>query len=402
MNFKLTDPTGEYDFSRYLTNLFIDLNGYLPHTMSASLRVETKQFFETINEVFGADKIKPLSIAQSFNMAKKKVNNGGIRYYQIEGTDFLFHTQGEQSKTKYFNNYIYFVFNEKHHDVVLKAMKALSKFTKVEKKTNHINIVIEENGSYHLKSFEVKKPKFNLEDNYDDVNEIHKNLIKRLNTKGDKGIALFYGEPGCGKTNYIRYLLTQIKKTVIYLPPDMASHISSPSFIPFLMNYPNSVLVIEDAENIIKKRETGGSQSIANLLNLGDGLLSDILNIQIVGTFNCNYRDIDEALLRKGRLICKHEFQKLSVEKGQKLSKKLGFKTTITEPMTLSDIYNQDDVSYKTVRKSVGFTLSKFKQITYANPLAEGAPIPEVIISSREEGLAVKAQIKEARKAQKN
>jgi ATP-dependent 26S proteasome regulatory subunit len=76
---------------------------------------------------------------------------------------------------------------------------------------------------------------------------------------------------------------------------------------------------------------------------LADGILSDFLGTQIICTFNNDISLIDDALLRKGRLIIKHEFGKLPIEAAQKLSDKLGFKTTITEDMTLAEIYNQDD-----------------------------------------------------------
>ena len=66
-------------------------------------------------------------------------------------------------------------------------------------------------------------------------------------------------------------MIQEIKdKTLIYVPPDMAQEISSPGFLPFLMKYENAVLIIEDAENIIKDRNdtTTPSQAVANLLNL--------------------------------------------------------------------------------------------------------------------------------------
>lgn len=59
-------------------------------------------------------------------------------------------------------------------------------------------------------------------------------------------------------------------KTLIYVPPDMAKEISSPEFLPFLMQNQNAVLIIEDAENIVKDRNDAAtsSQAVANLLNL--------------------------------------------------------------------------------------------------------------------------------------
>jgi len=117
--------------------------------------------------------------------------------------------------------------------------------------------------------------------------------------------------------------------------------------------------VIEDAENVLIKRDGHSSQAIANILNLTDGLLSDCVNIQIVATFNTPIQNIDEALLRKGRLIAKYEFTQLSKERTMLLSKKLGAEVpwnTSSMPMgTLADIYNSADESFANKQTKIGF-----------------------------------------------
>ena len=95
------------------------------------------------------------------------------------------------------------------------------------------------------------------------------------------------------------------------------------------------------AENIIMDRKLNAGSSVLNLLNLSDGLLADCLNIQLICTFNSPLTMVDSALLRKGRLIAKYEFGKLSVARSQKLSDHLGFKTIINRPMTIADISGQ-------------------------------------------------------------
>jgi len=80
------------------------------------------------------------------------------------------------------------------------------------------------------------------------------------------------------------------------------------------------------------------------LLNRSDGLLGDAMHQQIIATFNCDLASIDPALLRKGRLIANYEFNKLDIESAKTLSDKLGFgRDSVTEPMTLAEIYNQGD-----------------------------------------------------------
>jgi hypothetical protein len=56
-------------------------------------------------------------------------------------------------------------------------------------------------------------------------------------------------------------------------------------------------------------------------------------------------------------LIAKYEFKELEIEKAQKLSNKLGFRTRIENPMTLTAIYNQEEIDFlqKSARASIGF-----------------------------------------------
>jgi ATP-dependent 26S proteasome regulatory subunit len=154
---------------------------------------------------------------------------------------------------------------------------------------------------------------------------------------------LLHGLPGTGKTTYLRYLIGKIKKRVLFLSPSVASDLMNPGFIELLIGNPNTVLVIEDAENIIMDRKHNSGSSVSNLLNISDGLLADFLNVQLICTFNSSLTMVDSALLRKGRLIAKYHFDKLSAIKAQKLSDHFGFNSVITKPMTIAEIANQHE-----------------------------------------------------------
>ncbi|MBX7242329.1 MAG: ATP-binding protein, partial [Bacteroidia bacterium] len=224
-----------------------------------------------------------------------------------------------------------------------------------------LNMVCKESYDYYLYPFEIKKPHLNLDLNYgSDFIPVHEKIMNALNQKDRQGVVLLHGIPGSGKTHYIRYLINILKdKELIYVPPDMAYALSAPDFLPFLMKHSNAVLVIEDAENIIRDRQFQDNQAVANLLNLSDGLLGDCLNLQIIATFNSDITKIDAALLRKGRLIAQWKFDKLPVEQAQKLSASLGFQTEIAEPMTLAEIYGQSEQnpadSKTSQEKRIGF-----------------------------------------------
>ena len=65
---------------------------------------------------------------------------------------------------------------------------------------------------------------------------------------------------------------------------------------------------------------------------------------------------VDSALMRKGRLIAKYEFGKLSVGKAQRLSDHLGFNRKIEHPMTVAEIANQNESEIETKQiEVIGF-----------------------------------------------
>lgn len=181
--------------------------------------------------------------------------------------------------------------------------------------------------------------------------KFHDELMGRF-ANSTKGLVLFHGEPGTGKTYYIRHLLRKMvvsKKKVIYMPPNMVDHLVEPTFMTFLTNSVRNwsakgnfcVLLIEDAEPLLAKRQEGVRiQGVTNLLNLSDGLLNDMLNLQIICTFNVDLKKLDSALLRPGRLIARKEFKELSVLDANLLAQRLGVKHHFTAPATLSHVYS--------------------------------------------------------------
>lgn len=241
-------------------------------------------------------------------------------------------------------------------------IEEIKKFQLPDKKRG-IGLIKSEMGHLDIEEYELNIPDIDIELNYGvDFVKVHETIVKRLNKNNDKGIILFHGDPGTGKTSYIKYLTKLIEdKEILFIPPSIAESLSEPSIIPFLMEHKNSILIIEDAEKVISDRELNGSSAgVSNILNLTDGILGDCLNIQIVATFNMKREKIDSALLRKGRLIAEHKFGPLSVDNVNKLLKHLGKENTVDKPMPLSDIYNIDEEVFKVENKqNIGFNSSK-------------------------------------------
>lgn len=208
----------------------------------------------------------------------------------------------------------------------------------------HIHVLVSGQNGFDLISNTIKQPEIDFELNYNtDFQEVAKEIVKKIQADKEKALFLFNGPPGGGKTTFIRWLCHQTSKKVIFIPPGFTNALTDPSFIKFLLNQSNSILVIEDAETALQKRDgsAAGNQAVSNLLNLTDGLLSDIANIQIICTFNTELKNIDEALLREGRLTKQYKFDKLEESRARKLADKIG--KPFSGQGSLSAIYNQED-----------------------------------------------------------
>lgn len=252
-----------------------------------------------------------------------------------------------------------YLFRQTSMDKVETIIAQIKKFKyRKEKHKPQIKVLVHSREGINAQVLDISKPKLNIEDNYNaDFKAVHQTILTNLSMKNSKGLVLLHGKPGTGKTSYIRYLIATIKKDIFFLPPNMAIGITEPSLISILIENPNSIFVIEDAENIITDRESKASSAVSALLNISDGLLSDCLNIQIICSFNTDISKVDNALMRKGRLIAKYEFKELETAKAQQLSNKLNFDTKIYKPMTLSEIYNQADMDFheQKQRQAIGF-----------------------------------------------
>lgn len=266
-----------------------------------------------------------------------------------------------KNKAKIGKNEVYIAIianiDEEAYKEVVDSLISISTAKKQEE--NNVALVIQTQRGYDTQTFELPKQKLDIDLNYGKgFKPVHDKIIKQLNEPNGKGLVLLHGVPGGGKTHYLKYLASKIKdKQVLFIPPYLADFITSPEMTPFLIQNSNSVLFIEDAENVITDRNVNGSNGVSNILNITDGILSDILKIQVVATFNMDKAKIDSALLRKGRLIAEHRFDALSVEDANELLKHLGKEENATKPMTLTEIYNVDEEEFKSEdeKPKIGF-----------------------------------------------
>ncbi|WP_462250989.1 AAA family ATPase [Ferruginibacter sp.] len=287
------------------------------------------------------------AIKERFSHLIKSVH--GYRYYDTKKKRYVFDEtfmiMQNGCVMEFDTNFCEIYHGGMQDDFINDCTSLMKKFKeKQRRKPLEINLISRGRNGLELKQLEVKRTKLNLDLFYeDDFKTVSDTICKRLTKDKDKGIVLLHGLPGTGKTTYLRYLIGKIKKRVLFVSPNVAADITSPDFIELLVSNPNSVLIIEDAENVIMDRKISGNASVSNLLNISDGLLADFLNVQLICTFNNSLTLVDSALMRKGRLIAKYEFGKLSATKSQRLSYHLGFTNHITKPMTIAEIANPNE-----------------------------------------------------------
>ena len=264
-----------------------------------------------------------------------------------------------QCLVEFYSGYCEIWHNDRDPEFLMEIASLAAPFKQRERREPlEINVVIRGKSKLELKPMEIKRTRLDLDLYYSiDFREIDAIIRQRLNKRKDKGIVLLHGLPGTGKTTYLRYLISRVKKRIWFVSPAVVDNLMDPDFIELLTSNPDTVLILEDAENVIMDRRHNPGSSVSNLLNISDGLLADFLNVQLICTFNSPLTLIDSALLRKGRLIAKYEFGKLGVAQSQRLSNHLGFDTIITRPMTIAEIAGQNERQVEPDRTEVlGFT----------------------------------------------
>jgi hypothetical protein len=276
----------------------------------------------------------------------------------------IYETEEEQ-KNKISDLMIYF--DSDAIEYVDNMVNELRKIVFVQPINKTFFIISSSSMGYELRAANIKEFDIPLELNYGEsfVDKYADIVDKLRNNK--HGLFIFHGEPGTGKTTLIRKLVSELAedKTIIYVPSYFMFDIANPELISFISKFRNSVLLLEDAEMILTSSEEERNQAVSNILNISDGLLNDHMDMQIIATFNAQKKIIDEALLRKGRLMVDYKFKKLTAIQATKLSQYIGLNKTYTTSMSLAEIYEEKTgkqlIENETNTKKIGFELPNKK-----------------------------------------
>lgn len=176
--------------------------------------------------------------------------------------------------------------------------------------------------------------------------EWHAEFIARLRGN-NHGLSILEGPPGTGKTSYLRHLMGVLKEThrFYFIPPTTMGVLTNPDFIGFWAEQRlrhadrQFVVILEDSDAALMSRGADNREQVSAILNLSDGMLADFLRLQIICTINCKAADIDQALLRPGRLLCHRVFHRLDYAHASRLAESLGRQLPVVQDYSLAEVF---------------------------------------------------------------
>lgn len=161
-------------------------------------------------------------------------------------------------------------------------------------------------------------------------------------------IVIMHGKTGTGKTHIIQGLIDQLnfkKVKFIFLPSDFLMSFNVASFTKLLIRESDGsslVLIIEDGDDCLLPRKSDNMSAINKLLNISDGPPAKMLDIRTIITTNAPHQEIEEAIVRPGRLCKKIDVGLLSSKQATEIVKKhTGEDVEFKEDKTLAEVYGK-------------------------------------------------------------
>lgn len=157
-------------------------------------------------------------------------------------------------------------------------------------------------------------------------------------------LTLLEGPPGTGKSYFLKGLMHSVTKcTFVYVPAVLIGSLTGPTLMQVILDLKEFsigrsqssesgeclkishpvVLIMEDADYGIIKRAADNFSIISEIANLTSGIPGQLLDVRIIATTNAGRLDIDEAIMRPGRLAHLVEFPHLASMEAQHIYDRL-------------------------------------------------------------------------------
>ena len=181
-------------------------------------------------------------------------------------------------------------------------------------------------------------------------------------------ISILRGNPGTGKTSYLRHVMCSLAAThrFYFVPVDNFDLLTSGRLTAFWKGeqegHPGAikVLVLEDTETLLFERDRENRSPVSALLNITDGLITQLVKLHLICTLNCKTDDLDPAILRPGRLRFFKEFERIPRDRAARMADHYSLRLPEGTDFTLAELFaslNFAQVTAGAVRKvsQIGF-----------------------------------------------
>lgn len=172
--------------------------------------------------------------------------------------------------------------------------------------------------------------------------------------ESEANVLILFGEPGTGKTTFIRELIVQNGlNAMITYEEDLMN--SDRIYLDLITDDDQDILIMEDADLMLLSRESDSNKIMSKLLNISDGLMKN--KKKIIFTANINYSKADHALIRPGRCFDVINFRALTPEEAVNAANAMNIPVREYGPeTTLAQLTNPDyKPAAQVLNKKIGF-----------------------------------------------
>jgi hypothetical protein len=286
------------------------------------------------------------SVIELLDSEEKIINQKSL--HKISDSIYISFIELEKNTDEFFVTEVVFYYSEKSDLEKINSLIDTLNSVKIEEdffeepKKSKLNIISVSPDKLFLQPIDLNiEDKVSPEEKYSQ--EVIKN-VKKLKKKiknSKKGLSIFYGERGLGKTEMVKHLISELDKTSIFIPSNSLDlTINNPDFKKLINK--DTLLIIDDCEFFSNVQISKMNFITNNILQLVDGILSDVLDLHIILIFNEESLDeIDENILDCNNLIEVIEFKEIDVDLSNELSKTFGFNKKYKTPQRLVDVVNR-------------------------------------------------------------
>lgn len=205
---------------------------------------------------------------------------------------------------------------------------SLKKIIRKEQPKGQVKMLVSGGNGVNLHDIGQVKQPLERKNYTDQVLKYYDFVCDELRSKTPTGrMVLLDGEPGTGKSYFIRGLVDDVNGWFVYVPAGMTGSLTGPNLVAALAdeNRKNEplILILEDADASLMNRERGSPNQLAELLNMSDGIFGELADIRIIASTNARRSDWDAAIMRPGRLSAQVHFAKLEFDKSKEIYKRL-------------------------------------------------------------------------------